>query len=334
MVRIDRESIIKATSDLFIATLFSAPKNEPILRGVINAVLENSGHVPIKSATVLNPFNIKEYAFDKQIVLDVRVQDELDRFFNIEVQIAPHKAFIERIMFGWAETFTAQIHAGDQYHKLKPVFCIVITEFRVFDDDSVHLIFELRERNRPKIVLSNHLQMHFLQLHGVLQGRSEVLEGVSPNLRRWLNFMSFGGLKGEQEMSLLVENDPLVMQAVTELQRFSSDPAMRDIERRRRLWKLEYYSGLTAAKEEGVAEGVAIGVARGKAEGKAEGRAEGEAEGEARGMVLAFLRVRFKRVPKNIEKAVRAMTDLTALKSLAVHAETCESLNEFAEALK
>ena len=200
----DRKPIIKATSDLFIATLFSAPKNEPILRGVINAVLENSGHVPIKSATVLNPFNIKEYAFDKQIVLDVRVQDELDRFFNIEVQIAPHKSFVERIMFGWAETFTGQIHAGDQYQQLKPVFCIVITEFRVFDDDSVHLIFELRERNRPEIVLSNHLQMHFLQLHGVLQGRREVLAGVSPSLRRWLNFMSFGGLKGELEMSLVI----------------------------------------------------------------------------------------------------------------------------------
>ena len=50
--------VIQATSDLFIATLFSAPKNEPILRGVINAVLKNSGHVAIKTAEVLNPFNV------------------------------------------------------------------------------------------------------------------------------------------------------------------------------------------------------------------------------------------------------------------------------------
>ena len=309
----DRETI-KATSDLFIAILLSAPKNEPILRGVINAVLENSGHVPIKTATVLNPFNVKEYPFNKQIVLDVRVQDELDRVFNIEIQTTPHRSFVERIVFGWAETFSGQLHAGHQYHELKPVFCIVITEFKLFDDDSVHLIFELRERNRPEVVLTRHLQMHFLQLQGVLRGRREVLEGVSPSLRRWLNFMSFGGLKGEQEMSLLVDNDPLVMQAVAELQRFSSDPDMRELERRRKLWKLEYYSGLTAAK--------------------AEGKAEGAAEGEARGTVLTFLRARFKNVPKDIEVAVRAMTDLTALESLAVHAETCESLDEFSEALK
>lgn len=48
--------VIKATSDLFIAALLSAPKNEPILRGIINAVLVNKGHVPIKKAKVPNPY--------------------------------------------------------------------------------------------------------------------------------------------------------------------------------------------------------------------------------------------------------------------------------------
>ena len=243
--------VIKATSDLFIAMLLSAPKNEPILRGIINAVLQNSGHVPIKSAKVLNPFNIKEFAIDKQIVLDVRVKDELDRIYNIEVQTSPHTAFVERIIFGWADTFSAQLHAGNQYRKLKPVYCIVIAEFKIFNKvDGVHLVFELRERNNTKVVLSNHLQIHFLRLYELLQGRVEVLQGVSPDLRHWLNFLAFGGLKGEKEMSQIVENDPLVMEAVAELQRFSSDPEMQELERRRKLWKLEYYSGLEAAVEE------------------------------------------------------------------------------------
>lgn len=140
--------IIKATSDLFIATLLSAPKNEPILRGIINAVLTNSGHVPIKTATVLNPFNVKEFAVDKRIVLDVRVKDELDRVFNIEIQTTPHAAFVERIMFGWADTFSAQLHAGNEYRKLKPVYCIVITEFEIFGDvDGVHMVFDLETVN-------------------------------------------------------------------------------------------------------------------------------------------------------------------------------------------
>ena len=246
----EQNLVIKATSDVFIAAMLSAPKNEPILCGIISAVLENSGHVPIKTATVLNPFNVKEFAFDKRIVLDVRVTDEWNRIFNIEVQTLPHTAFIERILFGWGESFTGQLHAGGKYHELNPVFCIVITEFRIFTDDTVHLIFELRERGNPKIVLSRHLQIHFLQLCGLLHGRRDVLDGVSPNLQHWQNFLVFDSSMEESKMSQAVANDPLVMSAVAELQRFSADPQLRELERRRKLWRLEYHSGLNAAKKE------------------------------------------------------------------------------------
>jgi rubrerythrin len=96
--------------------------------------------------------------------------------------------------------------------------------------------------------------MHFLQLYELLRGRHDVLKGVSPSLQHWLNFLAFGGLKEEREMSRLVENDPLVMAAVAELQHFTADPDMQELERRRKLWRLEYYSGTAAAKEEGVAD--------------------------------------------------------------------------------
>ena len=79
--------------------------------------LINSGHVPIKTAEVLNPFNVKEFAVVKRIVLDVRVKDERDEIFNIEIKTTPHSAFVERIMFGWADTFSAQLHAGNEYRK-------------------------------------------------------------------------------------------------------------------------------------------------------------------------------------------------------------------------
>ena len=312
--------VIKATSDVFIAMLLSAPKNEPLLCGLINAVLTNSGHVPIKTAKVLNPFNVKEFAVDKQVVLDVRVTDELERIFNIEIQTTPHTAFIERVIFGWADTFSAQLHAGNAYHKLQPVYCIVITEFNVLakaDTDDVHLIFELRERNHPEVVLSNRLQIHFLRLYELLQGRLDLLEDVSPELRHWLNFLVFGGLKGEKEMSQIVENDPLVMEAVAELQRFSSDPEMRELERRRKLWKLEYYSGLEAAKEEGIEIGIDKGIEI----------------GEIRGEIKTILRLRFDNLPDDLANRISNIGDLSALATLKKIALDCQSLAEFEEAL-
>ena len=67
--------------------------------------------------------------------------------------------------------------------------------------------------------------------------------------------------------------------------------------------------------------------------GEARGRAEGKTEA-GRNMVLAVLRARFKKVPKEIEKAVCKISDPIALESWAAQAATCPSLDEFAEGLK
>ena len=61
--------------------------------------------------------------------------------------------------------------------------------------------------------------------------------------------------------------------------------------------------------------------ARGKAEGKTEA-------------VLTCLRARFNRVPQRVEKAIRSVSDPSALDSWIAQAATCRSLDEFAEAVK
>jgi flagellar biosynthesis/type III secretory pathway protein FliH len=121
----------------------------------------------------------------------------------------------------------------------------------------------------------------------------------------WLNFWAFGGLKGEQEMSQIVESDPLVMEAVAELQRFSSDTERRELERRRKLWKLEYYSGLEAAKEEGFTEG--------------------KTEGEVKSIIRTLTK-RFQIVSPSTNKTILAMTDLDVIERLADFAYDCQSL--------
>ena len=73
------------------------------------------------------------------------------------------------------------------------------------------------------------------------------------------------------------------------------------------------------------------------AQGEARGIAIGEAQGEARGgrnTVLAVLRARFKKVPRGVEKAIQGISDPIALESWATQAATCQSMDEFAEALK
>ena len=64
-------------------------------------------------------------------------------------------------------------------------------------------------------------------------------------------------------------------------------------------------------------------------------RAEGEARGEAkrgRNTLLAILRKKFNRIPKETEQAILAMNDPIALESWAVQASVSQTLDEFLEA--
>ena len=81
--------MIKPTSDLFIAALYSAPENEPILCSLLSGVMTDAGLPPILKATVLNPFNVQEYPVDKEFRLDVRVEDESKAFYNRVVRKLP-----------------------------------------------------------------------------------------------------------------------------------------------------------------------------------------------------------------------------------------------------
>jgi DNA recombination-dependent growth factor C len=66
---------------------------------------------------------------------------------------------------------------------------------------------------------------------------------------------------------------------------------------------------------------------------KAEGEVIGVAKGKAE-TVMAVLRARFGKVPQGVEREIRQISDSIALDSWAVQAATCQSLEEFAEALK
>ena len=229
---------IKPTSDLFIAALCSAPKNEPILRSLLNGVMTNVKQPQVVKATVLNPFNIQDYPDDKEIRLDVRVEDETRKFYNIEVQRAWHTGFYNRSLYYWSETYESQIERGDFYKLLRPVRSIVITEFPVFPElKQLHTVFELRSRENPKVLLTNHLQIHYLRLGNLDKESLAELDSLCIDLQRWFQFLRFGSEWKEDKMSAVLQDVPEVQAAYSEYKRFTADPVMREkAKARERYW--------------------------------------------------------------------------------------------------
>ena len=261
--------LIKPTTDLFIAFLWSAPKNESILRSLLNAVMTDIGQPPIVKATVLNPFNIQEYPADKQIRLDVLVEDEAGTIYNIEVQTESHPGFFNRMLYYWAETYAPRIQRGEGYDKLCPVRSIVITEFPVFSAlKELHTVFEIRARENPAVLLSEHFQMHFLRLGNFLQ--SGGLDRLVLDLQRWMQFWGYGSEWEEDKMSAVLQDVPEVQRAYEEYKRFSADPVMREKARARERFLIDQKLDRAEAREEGRAEGKAEGLAEGEMKGKME----------------------------------------------------------------
>jgi len=259
--------IVRPTSDIFTAVLWSAPKNKPILRDFLNAVLIDSGQPTIKEATVLNPFNIKEFAVDRQLVLDVLVQDETDCRYNIEVQTAPHAGFVNRMLLQWADTYSSVLRAGNDFTQLVPVKSVVLTVFPIFPQlRNPHSVFEIRSLENLEVALTDHFRMHFLRLGDILKGRLEGLGDLFVGLRDWMNFFMFANTVSEDSMTQLIENNPAVRAAYEELQRFSSNAEMREFERRRRRFLEDTRVYVGTARAEGLAQG--------KIEGKIEGKVE------------------------------------------------------------
>jgi predicted transposase/invertase (TIGR01784 family) len=221
--------VIKPTTDLFIAALWSAPKNEPILRSLLNAVMTDIGLPAIVEATVINPFNVQEYPADKQIRLDIRVVDESKAMYNVEVQTDSHASFFDRMLYYWAETYGSLLKRGEDYRKLRPVRSIVITEFPVFPElKNLHAVFEIQSKENPAVLLSRHFQMHVLRLGDWLRNDLSGLDSLCVDLQRWMQFWGFGSKWEENKMSAVLQDVPEVGAAYDEYKRFTADPVMRE----------------------------------------------------------------------------------------------------------
>jgi predicted transposase/invertase (TIGR01784 family) len=260
------DSIITPTSDLFIASLWSAPEREPILRSLLNAVMTDIGLPAIVKATVLNPFNIQEYPTDKEIRLDVLVEDESKVKYNIEVQVDSHTSFFNRMLYYWAETYGSLLEKGKKYNELRAVRSIVITEFPVFPElKDLHTVFEIRARENPAVLLSKHFQMHILRLGDWLRNDQLGLDTLCVSLQRWMQFWGWGSKLEENEMSAMLQDVPEVGAAYEEFKRFTADPVMRKKAIARQRYLIEQSIIMNDMREEGIAEGEAIGMAKGEA---------------------------------------------------------------------
>ena len=180
----------------------------------------------IKKVTIVNPYNEKEFIKDKLSIVDIKAQDENNKFYQLDVQVNINASIAERILFNWACIYHSQLTSGEDYTQLKPTTSIWLLEDTMFTPDKSqidklfdkysHIKFQPYE-TELNFALTDHLNIHLLQLPFF---RTE--KNIKDDKDRWLYFFKEGH---NLDIDLLPKNlnTKEIIKAMKTLQHFVND---------------------------------------------------------------------------------------------------------------
>ncbi len=79
---------------------------------------------PVVEVVILDPYNERELLDDKLSIVDVKARDVAGCLYQIEIQLLTLPELTARILYGWADLYSAQLASGEDYLELKPTFAI------------------------------------------------------------------------------------------------------------------------------------------------------------------------------------------------------------------
>jgi predicted transposase/invertase (TIGR01784 family) len=256
-----KTKLLDLTNDVVFQALFGEVGNERITK----KLLENILNEKIESVDLSqNPILRRETKEDKLGVLDVIAKINNSEYVNIEMQMNDHPALIERMLYYWARKYVHQLKKANLYTELKRTVVVLITNFNLskLKDMGYHTKWKIIDENHRKIVLTNKLELHIIQLTKIREK-----EDWNNELIDWLSFIK--NPNSERSVSKMAENKEL-KEAHQKLETMSEDEKMqRFAEWRQDAIYMEntlYASGLEEGEKRGQQLGEKVGEERGKKE--------------------------------------------------------------------
>jgi len=263
--------ILRPLADLTFKKVFG--ECDDLLINLINALLELPDSVV--SIEYLQNELLSEQATGKNTVVDVRCTDHAGRHFIVEMQIAHHAYFLERLLFNAAKVFSSQLDRGDPYIKIQPVYAIsIMDDILVKTNNHCVQTYSVINHHDAKERASG-FQIVVLELAKCRKMRN--LDMQKP-LDRWIQYFinpEFYLAMEKQEL----EQMPYQRKAIEILDTTNFTPGqMRAYDQYIDSVRL-YNTIMEDAWERGIREGKAAGEAKGLAEGLAEGEHKGKQAG-------------------------------------------------------
>ena len=173
-------------NNFFFYKIFGEKDNEVQLLGFINAVLGKTGDDKFISVEILeNSTFMADIMGGKSCSLDVRAKLPCGTMVDCEVQLRNQQNMDRRSLFYISKEFVRRLKSGEDYLGLENVIAINILDYDFLETKNFHSCFRLREDTEHDIILTEALQVHFINM---VKYRRQVKDKLSNPLCRWLTW--------------------------------------------------------------------------------------------------------------------------------------------------
>jgi predicted transposase/invertase (TIGR01784 family) len=261
--------------------------DEEQLLAFLNVVLQRTGRDGIVSVEIVeNKMLSAEIMGDKTSILDIRATMPDNTKVNIEVQLRNVGNMDKRSLFYWSREYIKGIEAGQDYRELPAVIAINIIDFEFLEIEEVHTSFHLREDRHKDYVLTDALEIHFIDMIKFRRLREKDI--MNNEFHRWLTF--FDKKTDSKTIKKIINMDTAIKKAQEKIIHVSRDKEVLRAYQMREMALSDFTSGMNSARREGIAigerRGIAIGEQRGIAIGEHIGEQRGITIGEQRGITI------------------------------------------------
>jgi predicted transposase/invertase (TIGR01784 family) len=253
-----KNDFISPLNDYVVKSIYGDQKNIENTAGLLKPIL---GIPPEEydTLTIRDPFLNRLWKKDKQGILDIQLTTTSGRMVEVEVQVKPNKALVQRILYYHAKMITGQMKSGFDYDKIRQTVSVLITDHILLPDEAPYMnTYELRniESGGQFTELQRFVILDLPKLPEIDDGQA-----IWPQLR-------FFKCRSKEDFDMLLKKHPEVQPVVAEYQRISWSEKRRRIAEYKGMQRQDELMALEYAKDEGRELGRAEGEQKGREESR------------------------------------------------------------------
>jgi predicted transposase/invertase (TIGR01784 family) len=152
-------------NDYLFYKVFGEKGCEVQLLGFLNTVLGRTGDDQFTSVEILEDKTFTpEMIGDKSVTFDVRAVLQDRTRVNVEAQIRDQYNMDKRSLYYCGREYNKSLESGGDYQVIPNVTAINIVAFNFPIAKNYHTCFHLKEDREPDIILTNSLEIHFINM--------------------------------------------------------------------------------------------------------------------------------------------------------------------------